>query len=371
MKVLIIANSSIVFGKELKENLNLFGYEIYLLDFESLVLINPDNTQNKNYAIQFLKYKRIPKLSMLFRMMYIKTILKEDNFELVNIHYSRWVYLLILGRLKKIKFIITFYGSDFYRVSNQIKKMQIYIYKTASAISFTNPLTKQSFLEYYNDYSVKSFVCRFGLETLDFIDKNRDKNKIEIKKVLGYNEEKIIVTCGYNSTKSQQHEKIIEAIEKLDSKCKFRCQFIFPLTYGDTIQKELLKKTLLSANFDYLILENFLYEDENAFIKLGSDVMINILETDSFSGTMQEFLYAKNIVITGSWLPYEVFDKAGIIYEKINYPSELTNKLTYVINNLQKLKENLDKNKMIIYELSSWKNCIGMWNKMYHKVLYG
>jgi hypothetical protein len=47
---------------------------------------------------------------------------------------------------------------------------------------------------------------------------------------------------------------------------------------------------------------------------------------------MQEFLYANNIIITGSWLPYEVFDNEGIQYVKIDDISELYLELKKVID---------------------------------------
>lgn len=363
MKILIIANSKIVFGKELKKELiNIDqGMDVSLLDFEFLTLLDNNNKENTKYSKKFLKYKNIPKLSMFFRMLHIKKVIEENDFDVVNIHISRWFYLLILATLTKQKLIITFYGSDFYRTSNFIKKIQEIMYKKADAITFTNPLTKDSFLKYYNNFEDKSYVCRFGLKTLDYIDKNRDKSTVEIKKSLGYDAEKLIITCGYNSTKAQQHEKIIENITKLDDSLLENIQFIFPMTYGDSKHKENIKSILKTTNLDYIVLEDFLYEDNNAYIKLASDIMINILETDSFSGSMQEFLYAGNIVITGSWLPYELFDKEGIKYYKIHHPNGLKDKLEELCINKDVFFNDLDKNINIIYNLSSWNINIKSW----------
>ncbi|MEN4054155.1 glycosyltransferase [Sulfurimonas sp. NWX79] len=367
MKILIIANSKIVFGRELKEELfqKDKNIDISLLDFASLTLFDNTNQENQTYSKEFLKYKNIPKISMFFRMLYIKKVIQEYNFDIVNIHVSRWFYLLILPTLIKQKLIITFYGSDFYRTSNLIKDIQKVIYKKADAITFTNPLTMKSFLNYYNNFKDKSYVCRFGLKTLDYIDKNRDKSKTEIKQSLGYNSKKIIITCGYNSTKAQQHTKIIESIKKLDDSLLKKIQFIFPMTYGDNLNRENIKNILKSSNLDYIVLEDFLYKDENAYIKLASDIMINILETDSFSGTMQEFLYANNVVITGSWLPYELFDKEGIKYYKIDDTKELKKTITKIVNNMKEYKRDLLVNQDIIYRLSSWKNCIESWVNVY------
>ena len=365
MKIVFIANASSVFAKELKAELLFNGLTVYLLDFESLSLFDDKDREVEKYSRKFLKYKSIPKISMLMRMLIIKEILKDYSFEVVNIHYSRWYYLIILKELVKSKLIISFYGSDFYRTSYKIKNIQRALYKKADNITFTNHLTKESFLEFYGDFTDKSSVCRFGLKTLEYIDKNRDKDKSEIKKELEYSQEKIIVTCGYNSSKAQQHKKMIESILKLPNTLLEKIQFIFPLTYGDTLYKEYMKAILKNTNLDYIILEDFLYEDNNAYIKLASDVMINILQSDSFSGSMQEFLYAGNAVITGSWLPYGLFDKEGVKYFKIDSSDDLTYKITEVVQNLEVYKKGLDGNRDIIYKLSSWKNNLQSWIDIY------
>ncbi len=365
MKILIIANSKIVFGKELKNELVDKNIDVTLLDFEFLTIFDADNQVLINYSEKFQKYKNIPKLSMFFRMLYIKKIIEDNDFDIVNIHVSRWYYLLILPTLAKQKLVITFYGSDFYRTNNFIKNVQKIIYKKADVLTFTNPSTKDSFFKYYNDFENKLYISRFGLKTLDYIDINREKSKGEMKKSLGYSSKKLIITCGYNSTKAQQHEKIIQAIIKLPNQLLNNVQFIFPMTYGDTTHKDKIKGILKETSLDYVILEDFLYEDNNAYVKLASDIMINILETDSFSGSMQEFLYAKNIVITGFWLPYDLFDKEGIIYHKIDEDDELTKKIEGVINNYEELKKNLDVNINIINKLSSWKNNIKSWIEIY------
>lgn len=365
MKRLLIANASSIFAKELRAELFSKGLDTYLLDFESLRLFDDKNSEIKKYANRFSKYENIPKISMLMRMLIIKELLREHGFDVINIHYSRWYYLIILKELARSKLIVTFYGSDFYRVSDKIKNIQKPLYKKADALTFTNPLTKESFLEYYGDFESKSFVCRFGLKTLDYIDKNRDKDKAEIKKELGYDETKIIVTCGYNSSKAQQHKKIIEHILKLPNDMLKKVQFIFPLTYGDMPYKEEVRSILKSTDLDYIILEDYLYEDNNAYIKPASDIMINILQSDSFSGSMQEFLYAGNVVITGSWLPYGVFDKEGIKYLKIDKSDDLSDKLMQIVQNLEVYKKGLDTNRDIIYNLSSWKSNIQNWIDIY------
>lgn len=369
MKILIIANSQIVFGKELKVSLEEKGFEVSLLDFETLRL-QIGSIDNNVFSKQFKKFQKLPKVSMLFRMYYLRQILKCGAYDIVNIHYNRWFYRLILGyfRSAQSRLVITTYGSDFYRVSAKIRNYLKPIYAQADAITFTNPATKEAFVNYYLDFEKKSFVCRFGLKTLDYIDKNRTVSVESIREKLAYAQNKIIVTCGYNASAAQQHFGIIDQIESLEPKLKNACQFVFPLTYGDPKHKEAVIARLNETNLDYKVLETFLYENDNAFIKLASDIMINVLTTDSFSGSMQEFLYADNVVITGAWLPYKLFDQEGIVYEKIECVEQLHIKLKTVIEDLKRLQGGLSKNVSIIRKLSSWEANILNWVEVFRSI---
>jgi len=366
VQVLIIANSSIVFGKELRNELLEKAYEVSLLDFASLELLE-GNTLNNKFSNVFSKFKKLPKISMLFRMYYILKVIKKGEYDVVNIHYNRWFYKVIMHYFKstKTKLVISTYGSDFYRASSKIRNRLRSIYKVADAVTFTNIATKEEFVKYYNAFEGKSHICRFGLKTLDFIDKNRELSKEKMQRRLGYDSSKIIVTCGYNATSAQQHFKIIESLEKLDEAFLNRCQFIFPLTYGDASYGEKVIQRVEGSKRNSKVLKDFLYQDDNAFVKLASDVMINILKTDSFSGSMQEFLYAGNVVITGSWLPYKTFDESGIVYEKVDSSEEIALKLKYVIDNLDVLKARTTPNASIIAKLSSWSQNIDSWIKVY------
>lgn len=364
MRVLLIASTTDAFGRDLKSELSEKNIEVNILDFESLNLIDNKCEVNIKYKERLSVVKRNSKIRMLYRMWLIAKVIKEGNFDLINIHVSRWVYLVILPWLYKCNFVITFYGSDFYQTSRQIKKIQTILYKNAKAITFTNPLTLKEFSRFYNDFCQKSYVCRFGLRTLEFIDKNRDAGKMVLKKRLGYNTEKIVVTCGYNSTKSQRQEKIIDAIKKISPCVRERCQFVFPMTYGEASHRDEIKKILAETDLDYIVFEDFMYADDNANIKLASDIMINLLETDSFSGSMQEFLYANNVVITGCWLPYDVFDEAGIQYIKIQRIEELSRALTNLIMSGVR-NYDTSRNPAVVASLSSWPNTIGAWVSVY------
>jgi len=365
MKILLIASTESIFVKELKSELSQKDYDVFVLDLSTLKIYENYDLINNTYADRLSRYKNIPKLGTFFKFRLIAKVIEENHFDVINIHQSDWKYLLISNSLSRHNVILTFYGSDFYRTSNRIKNIQRALYKKVQKLIFTNPATKNHFIDYYQEFEEKCHVCRFGLKTLDFIDKNRTQDIKALKKSLGYSLEKYIVTCGHNSTKAQQHDKIIENLIQLPQEVKNNTQFIFPLTYGEAENKQRVKQLLLQTDLDYLVLEEYLYEDRNAAIKLASNVMINILQTDSFSGSMQEFLYAGNTIITGSWLPYNLFDSKGVCYEKIDAPEQLKDRLVEVLTNFDSYRPNNQTNREIVYSLSGWINTIDCWTKLY------
>ena len=81
---------------------------------------------------------------------------------------------------------------------------------------------------------------------------------------------------------------------------------------------------------------------------MASDVFIHAPVSDALSGTMLELLYASNVVITGSWLPYKTFKAANLSYFEITDFKELSEKLDTVIENFETEKEHTLKNKSLV-----------------------
>jgi len=262
------------------------------------------------------------------------------------------------------------WGSDFYRSSNTVRKCQKKIYDCADIITFTNEKTLHDFNDYYNHkYNSKLRIARFGLSVLDELKKlNIDKSNCRNR--LGLSQDEIIVTVGYNNIPAQQHGMVIQSLKKLKNSFPSNLFLLFPLTYGGTKEyREQIREQLKQSGFRYKMLDSFLSDEEVAMVRKASDIMIQVQKTDQFSGSMQEHLYAKNIVITGDWLPYDILDERGVFMLKVSSVDEVGNKLLYAINNMDKLKNKCLNNPKIIWELSSWENNIQSWVDMYEELL--
>ena len=104
---------------------------------------------------------------------------------------------------------------------------------------------------------------------------------------------------------------------------------------------------------------------EIALIRKATDIMIQVQTTDQFSGSMQEHLYAQNVVITGSWLPYKAMKNEGIYFEEIRNIAEITDLLPEIIRNCSTYESKTHQNTEIISNLSRWENNIQAWSKLY------
>ena len=100
---------------------------------------------------------------------------------------------------------------------------------------------------------------------------------------------------------------------------------------------------------------------ELALYRSAINIMIQVQSTDSFSGAMQEHLYAGSLVITGNWLPYSVLDDEHVEYIKVSEIQEIGEEVS---NNLKKTVD-LNKNKRAIAKFSKWNLTLQTWINLY------
>lgn len=314
-------------------------------------------------------------MNKLIYFLVIKDLINNlDNYDVIHIHYFNPIYTFFAKDIRRKSKIlcVSYWGSDFYRVSNKERDKQRKILDLADVITFTNDRMEKDFLNYHNDvYKDKIEICRFGLKSLEYI--NIFENNIEFMEkeeafYKKYNIEKdcIYITCGYNSIPAQQHEDIIKQISTLNKEYKRNIIFLFPMTYGDMEYKNKIKQMLSSTDFKYVVFEDYMGHDEIAVLKKISDIMIHVQATDQFSGSMQEELYAGNIVVNGNWLRYDILKQMGGFFLEINNMNEINDKLIYSIEHLEELKKKCRVNKKIIWELSSWDSNIEKWWSIYN-----
>ncbi len=328
-------------------------------------------------VIRIIKpFLRVPKIHGLLLLLLQKIVIinLSRNYHIIDIHFFSTSYDKVIPRLsgqnKKIK--ITVWGSDFYRVGKKRIEEQRSLYRLVDCIQVATKRMGTDFLKVFPEHFSKVRYAHFGLQQFDLIKKL--DNKVELgnyRQKLGIPDTRIIIACGYNGSSSQQHLTIIESIASLKPPLRETVFLLFQVTYGLTT--EYLKKitdNLLRADLSYKIITTPLSNNEVAKLRLIPEIAINISISDAYSASVQEQIYAGNIVIAGSWLPYDFLKERNIYFIETGI-NELTSKISDCLENLEAHKSRLAHNRDKIYEVSSWRSSVIDWVHIYREILNG
>lgn len=377
MKFLFVGNHQSVFIKELTSRLKRKcpDYDISLLSLnrqetlQEYYLINGINLIFQQNAWPDLFY-RIPRIRGLALTLDIRKALPDGTFDICNVHYASWNMGLIAGALASCcsRFVVSVWGSDLYGTRGLWQIPQSFLFKNAAAVTATNSKTLEMVNERFALEGKWMEVVRFGLAPLDELRKN-EWDKADCRRHLGISHDSLVVTIGYNNNSAQQHIDVLESLMRNRSALPQNLMLLFPMAYGGTDDyREAVRKNLESTGLKYMILDRFMSDEEVAILRRASDFMIQVQTTDQFSGSMQEYLFAENIVITGDWLPYDVIDERGGFMLRVAAVEEVGEKLEYAINNMDVLQERCKVNPGIIWELSSWEKNIDAWIGFFEKI---
>ena len=350
----------------------------YIVDILSDRQVNDEN--KKYYNTIFRKndrnliYQIISKIKGVRRyyrfFLYNKIIKTLPLYDVVHFHFISIDSYFIIEQFKKnttSKIILSIWGSDMYRVNSTSEKGFIEACQKADALTFTNQKSIDYFKMKYNWNKNNLKLCRFGLTPLENL-KKLTTTRVECKKQLNWNPKKRAVTIGYNLNSAQQHLEILTQFDNDSTKeLMDEIQLILPITYGGTpkYKNQLLEK-LKQLPFEYIFYDTFLTDEKVAQIRKASDIMIQLQLTDQFSGSMQEHLYSRNVVITGSWLPYETMKENGAWFIEIDKLEELYKVIPEIIKDFEKYELKTKNNPQVISELSSWDKNIYSWIDLYN-----
>lgn len=320
--------------------------------------------------------------SSLINSVYIYSNINEltdklnsaKKYDIIHIHFLDVIYSSVSQNIKEKcnQLIVSIWGSDYYRMSYENRMIQKRVLDNSDVITMANENTINEFDEYHEfKYSSKLKVCRFGLTLLEYINVCSNKDLAQIKKELGVPADSIVVTCGYNASPAQNHLEILNSIIQVKDMLPENLFLIFPMTYGDAYYKEIVIKEISKAGLKYKVFDKFLSNEDVAKLRAVSNIMVQVQTTDQLSGSMQEYLYCNNIVITGEWLPYEVFEQEGVHLLKVTALKDVGYKIVYAINNLNEIKGTIKNNKKIVWDLSSWERVLGQWNDVYYSRVTG
>lgn len=372
MKICIFADCQSIFISQLVKNIKKKNSDIIIdgIQESNNYDVNFENYFNNLLCLNEKAQSKFILINKLNKYVVYKSKLKKiKKYDILNIHFITHIHILFWKDIRKISntIIISFWGSDFHRISNKKRDKLKKILMEVSSITFTSDGMAEEFKTYYNNsiISQKISVCRFGIESLDSISKIEKKQENIFKKRYEIPNTKVIVAVGYSAVEARRHIYIMDVLVKLDQNILEKCYFIFQMNYGNLEYKNKVKSYLNELNIKYIFLENHMSFKELSELRVATDIMINLPDADQFSASMQEIMYAKNLVITGKWLPYQLLWNRGIFALILNDLKELSDVFTYAIENIEELKEKCKDNSDKIYGISSWEVTTPQWLSLY------
>ncbi len=365
---------------ELLDKLNRLGNKVMVYDLISSKKYDPSTDKTEyfnpffgaNYILR-IRYFRAFFKPIINRMVINREFNKCDT---VNLHYLAPQYAKYANLIKKRVglFLISFWGSDVLRADDKKLTKYIPLFDSCDAICVPDKM-QEEFIEIYIGYNKKygtlyNYVDKlktlyFGISIFDYIIKVNNNLLNKFKEF--YNlpqKDTIFITIAHNGSPGQQHSIIIDKLIKIDKKLKDKIFLLLPFTYGgsDKYIKEVINH-LEESGIKYQMFTEYMNMQELAVLRVISNININIQVTDGFSASISEAIYAKNIVITGDWLPYEIYEDWGILMYRENM-DKIGNRIIDVINHYDEYRGKIKGNDKIIYNKLSWYAVLPMWEKM-------
>ena len=278
-------------------------------------------------------------------------------YDLIDFHgyYPQYNHLMRACVENGQNFDITLWGSDLMRADNERRELLKYGFDRAYRIKLSENLHDVLVESYGTIYDDKCRIVYFGNSGIYNIDNLSDEDAVAIKNELyGDIKGKRIVVLGYNGIPSQNHDVMINAINKLSLPEKDSIHVVLPMTYGatqDYINE--IEKLIEAIQLSYTILDKFLQSVQVAAIRKTADIVVNVQDTDAIAGSLQDHLYCGGVCIFGEWLNYSPYTKNGIYYIKSSKEGLVEN-LKDVLHNFDDYHQLCNGNHDKIKSLFSW-----------------
>lgn len=328
-----------------------------------------------NRFYKFLMY--IPKVRVLVKKYFpynrLLCLWLARNYDILDIQCLfnfDLVFIAMNCHKKGMQIKTHIWGSDLFRETIEQRLWHDEIYKYSDRIQVSTENAVSYFKKVYPQYADKLIRIPYGLDQFDLLDKLlEDSTSIDVSFFDKQADGKMIVTCGYNGRKEQQHVLILEAIEKLPMKLKQKIFLFFPMTY--LLEEDYyhqINEKLKTLQIPYQIQRERLSLNQNLSMRIKTDIVVNIQTTDGLAASLQEHLYCGNVLLAGDWLPYDIYLDNGIYYCKTSIEN-LSYNLQSIIENYPVYQQRCLNNRKALYNLTSWTAVAPQWKNMYARMM--
>lgn len=328
---------------------------------------------NKEYYL----YPKIKERSIFFQKVYdIIDIIRlnqffkqiEDHYDIINVHYPSYLYTFLYNQFRRISdcIVLTPWGSDVYRCKWRNLQILKFLYKKADYITAVSEKFRNDLIKIFRVSISKTIVLDMASDTIDYILENKCFiTKQMAKKSFGI-ENQLVICCGYNGQKAQQHKSIISSIYKAKEYIPKNVVLFLPFMYGgdETYKREIVDLTELYG-FNYRLFDTYLDKKEMFLFEQATDLLIHIQTTDASSCSIQEFILLEKKVINGEWLKYpQLVNGTELPYFETKSVDSLADTIKVALSTDIKIS----KNTLDYIEGCGWKSWIKQWNNFFQTI---
>ena len=376
MRYLVIGDSSSVhIFNFVKTFLIPSGYEVHLLTLSTTPIKKEfrDFYRENNitvYSVAEKNYKRLNKTDKFSRLLNLwrkfKLMRSVPHVDICHIHsvYKTSVAMVLKNKRKFDKLILSYWGGDVEDKNPSTIKLREKCFPLADVITVTVQQTINDFYEVHgHKYDDKLKISRFSTKGLDCINElSQATTREECRACYNIPKDKICITCGYSAYREQHQDQCLEEIQKLPEEIRRKLFVIVPMQYGrldDMEYFEKVEKAKNNADFDCVILKEFVPFEMSAKLAIATDIYLHLRDTDAFSNALKEHVYSGSTVITGTWLKYIELEEMGAPMVIIPSIDTLSKHLTALIPTI-KIKKDFDLFEPM-YEMYSTKSINNQW----------
>ena len=302
---------------------------------------------------------------------YLRTFHRiERDFDILHLHFmsprmAEFVRILPESR----KLLVSIWGSDLLRVAGASNyRSQLQICQRASIITVRSTELREILLaKFGRDLASKVRIAKFGSPLIPIIRKSDVASlRREFRDEFQLKDDQLLVCLGHNGFRENQHVQMLTALERLSDGLKQRLVFVAPMAYGtDSVYSKLCENVAKEKHLQLHVLREFLSQENTVRLRAGTDVMIHLPISDALSGAMGETIFAGNVVVTGTWLPYGEIRRRGIHFREISSLTELPSVLESLAANIEQEKAIVRATSERIREVIGWDEIIRAWTGIF------
>ena len=317
-------------------------------------------------------FAKLLRMSHRFKVV-LKATKHQHSHQTAIVHYISldcfWLIPLLSFRFDRV--IAIAYGSDVLRRVKRRDWLLSFGLKRLDEIAATNSNVLDSLLADF-PFLLKSKpqIIRFGLPVFDSLDAVGNLSPQAARASLGFAAEKQLVCLGYSASAGQQQLQLIEFFAKHANDLN-QTQFVIPVQYGDIKIRKQVEASCAAINArlgaeQFHALTDFHDPQISAVMRRATDVLINHSISDAFSATVQEVVYAGNLVLAAEHLPYRSmpgFGSAILSYKSLEEALERLRPKALIAWQ-ESAATSTEKNKECLYSTSSWAAVMEDWQEM-------